>query len=86
MFKLFASSLLVLLFVNKCLCEGGCRKPENVPCRNNSNACEFICANDVCEIRTVVILPNSTDLIASLPEVRFIFILNFQTVFIRYLA
>lgn len=64
-FKFYALYYFVILLL---LCgpkaiEGGCRDQESL-------ACESICNSEgICEIRVIVILPNTTDIEPSLPRV-----------------
>lgn len=63
--------IFVILLCSPNTVEGGCRDQE-------SQACEAICNSDgFCEIRIIVLLPNTTDIEPSLPRVRkqFLFLL-----------
>lgn len=54
---------IILLLLCGPAVEGGCREQESL-------ACESICNSDgICEIRVIVILPNTTDIEPSLPRV-----------------
>lgn len=61
---------IILLLLCGPAVEGGCREQESL-------ACESICNSEgYCEIRVLVILPNTTDIEPSLPRVTiFLFIL-----------
>lgn len=48
---------------------GECPNMSTESCRENLQLCDRICVNGTCEIRALVMLPNSTDLIANLTSV-----------------
>lgn len=64
-FKYYAlyNFVILLLLSGPHSIEGGCRDQESL-------ACESICNSEgICEIRVIVILPNTTDIDPSLPRV-----------------
>lgn len=60
--------IILILLCGSNTVEGGCRGDQE------SQPCESICNTDgICEIRVIVLLPNTTDIEPSLPRVRFFY-------------